>query len=422
MGRITKNKLLVASPLAFVCALVACNPSGDSHEHEHHDHDHEHAHEEAARGPHQGRTFSCGDVSGELAIFEHGSAPHFRLYTTQDGTLVPPKEVSASVTLKRLGDVVDQVSFEPVGDFLESREEIDEPHSFDVSIRVASRGQSCDWSYSSYEGRTTIPEDVAKRSGITTEPAGPRNIVTTLLTRGKILPSEHRIAHIIPRFSGVVREGRKHIGDPVAKGEVVAVVESNQSLQPFEVKSQLAGTVISGHLIVGEFVPENQWIFVVADLSVVWADLFVPLRNAKKVAVGQVARISSVHSEASVEGRVTYVAPYADEKSQSRLVRVELPNPEAVFLPGAQVTGDVVIDDAQVPVAVRRDAVHRFGAWEVVFKRSGDTYEASPLELGRSDGEWVEVKSGLSAGEEYVASNAFIVKADILKAGAAHDH
>lgn len=422
MARSANNKSLA---LALACALAACNPSGSSHEHGHSDHehhDHEHAEEEAPRGPHGGRTFSCGDVSGELAIFEQGSPPHFRLYASQHGTSVPPKEVSASVTLKRLGDIVDQISFEPLGDFLESKEVIYEPHSFDASIQLAVRGQTCDWSYSSYEGRTTIPADVAERSGITVEPAGPRSIVTTLRARGKILPSEHRIAHIIPRFSGVVREGRKHIGDPVEKGEVVAIVESNQSLQPFEVKSQIAGTVISGHLIVGEFVPENQWIFVVADLSVVWADLFVPLRDAKKAAVGQTVRVSSVHSEVSVDGKVTYVAPYADEKSQARLVRVELPNPDVVFLPGAHVTGDIVIDDAQAPVAARRDAVQRFGHWEVVFKRSGDTYEARPLELGRSDGEWVEVKSGLSAGEEYVTSNAFLVKADILKAGATHDH
>ncbi len=404
--------------VAIASSLVACR-SSDSHGG--HDHHAEHE-EEAVRGPHGGRVFSCGSSEAELSIFERGMPPHFRLFLTKKGQPVPPSSASATVTLKRLGAAPELVEFEPIGDFLQSKQEIVEPHSFDVEGHVALGEGACDWRYSSYEGRTTIPADVAERSGIVAERVGSKTIATVLRARGKILPSEHRIAHVIPRFSGVVREGRKHVGDPVEKGEVVAVVESNQSLQPFEVKSQISGTVISGHLIVGEFVPDSQWIFVVADLSVVWADLFVPLRDSKKVAVGQAVRIQSVNSDASVEGKVTYVAPYADEKSQSQLVRVELPNPNTEFLPGAHVTGDISIESVEAPVAVRNEAIQRFGRWTVVFKREGDTYEARPIELGRSDSAWTEVKSGLSAGEEYVVANSFLVKADILKAGATHDH
>jgi membrane fusion protein, heavy metal efflux system len=102
--------------------------------------------------------------------------------------------------------------------------------------------------------------------------------------KGKISPVEHKVAHIIPRFSGIVREGRKHVGDAVKKGEVLAVIESNQSLQPFDIRSQVDGTVINGHLVIGEFVPENQWVFIVADLSEVWTDFFVPLRDTEIIS------------------------------------------------------------------------------------------------------------------------------------------
>ncbi len=413
-------KALVVASLALMLAstTAACRSTDHSGHEEHHGDDRE----ETDKGPHGGRIFTCGALSAELAIFEQGSSPHFRLYTSEDGKTVPPGDVSASVTVNRLGGAVDTIGFAPVGDFLEGIEVVYEPHSFDVSVKLSARGKKCEWAYSSYEGRTTIPADVAARSGIRTEIAGPRVMQTTIRARGKIIPSEHRIAHIIPRFSGVVREGRKHVGDSVEKGEVVAVIESNQSLQPFEVKSQVAGTVITGHLIVGEFVPDNQWIFIVADLSVVWADLFLPLRESKGATVGQVARISSVNSDASADGRVIYVAPYADEKSQSRLVRVEIPNPNTEFLPGSHVTGDLVAETTEVPVAVRKDAVQRFRHWLVVFKKVGDTYEVRPVELGRTDGDRVEITSGLAAGEEYVTSNAFLVKADVLKSGATHDH
>ena len=58
----------------------------------------------------------------------------------------------------------------------------------------------------------------------------------------------------------------------------------------------------------------------------------------------------------------------------------------------------------------------------MVFAKYKDTYEIKPVELGKTDGEWIEVIKGLSAGEEYVSENAFLIKADILKSGASHDH
>jgi cobalt-zinc-cadmium efflux system membrane fusion protein len=49
-------------------------------------------------------------------------------------------------------------------------------------------------------------------------------------------------------------------------------------------------------------------------------------------------------------------------------------------------------------------------------------FEIAILELGRRDAEWADVVSGLSPGQKYVADNSFIIKADIGKSGATHDH
>jgi cobalt-zinc-cadmium efflux system membrane fusion protein len=82
----------------------------------------------------------------------------------------------------------------------------------------------------------------------------------------------------------------------------------------------------------------------------------------------------------------------------------------------------VVADQAQVPVAVAVDAVQEIRGWHAVFGRYGDFFEARPLALGRSDGRFVEVLEGLAAGEKYAAKNSFLIKADIGKSGASHDH
>lgn len=404
---------LYMAGVSSVC-LSSCGKSTSDHSHSHAEHD--------QHGPHGGTLLSKGDVSLELVIHEAGGPPRFRAYLFDHGKPVAPSSFSVNAILTRLEGTQDSISFSPKGDFQLSSQEVGEPHSFDVGVSVDYEGRKLVWSYPSYEGRTTIPADVAAESGIATERAAPRKIQRTIRVRGKVTPSEHRIAHVIPRFAGLVREGRKHIGDPVAKGEVLAVVESNQSLQPYEIRSQIAGTVINGHLIVGEFVPENQWVYIVADLSEVWVDFFVPLEESASIKVGQEVEVRGVSNDEAFKGAVDYVAPYADEKAQARLVRVVLPNEKQLLIPGMFVTGDVVLGDVQASVAVQPDAVQSMGKWSVVFVKAGDTYEARPIEVGLSTPEWVEVKSGLSAGSEYVSKGSFIIKADILKHGATHDH
>jgi cobalt-zinc-cadmium efflux system membrane fusion protein len=84
--------------------------------------------------------------------------------------------------------------------------------------------------------------------------------------------------------------------------------------------------------------------------------------------------------------------------------------------------GSLSSDMREVPLAVRREAIQTFRDWNVVYLTDGHTFQAIPVELGRRDANYVEVLSGLSIGDRYVARNSFIVKADIEKSGATHDH
>jgi cobalt-zinc-cadmium efflux system membrane fusion protein len=44
------------------------------------------------------------------------------------------------------------------------------------------------------------------------------------------------------------------------------------------------------------------------------------------------------------------------------------------------------------------------------------------LDIGRRTPEWTEILGGIDAGVEYVVGNSFLIKADIEKSGASHDH
>ncbi len=119
---------------------------------------------------------------------------------------------------------------------------------------------------------------------------------------------------------------------------------------------------------------------------------------------------------------MTYIGSLIDEETRSTTARIVIPNPDRKWRPGLFVSVQLVQESTSVPLAVLAEGIQTFRDWQVVFVRYGDWFEARPLELGRSDGTWVEVRKGLSPGEQYAATNSFAIKAEIGKLGATHDH
>jgi cobalt-zinc-cadmium efflux system membrane fusion protein len=380
------------------------------------------AHEESARGTHGGRLLEDGDFALELSIFERGVAPELRAYAYRAGDLLPPQDVELTVELERLGGRADRISFVPREDYLVGSREIVEPHSFDVRVSARHGGRSYSFSYAAYEGRVELAPDAAQAAGIEVAPAGPARLRSTIALNGRIVTNEDALAHIMPRFSGLAKSVRKRLGDPVERDELLAVIESNESLHAYEVRSRIGGTVIFKEITPGEFVANDREIYVVADLSTVWADLQVYRRDFAALRVGQRVFVDAGDGSPPVESAISYLSPIGSENTQTLLARAIVPNPDGSWRPGLFVTAQVEVDATDVPVAVRASALQRLRDWDVVFRNEGDVFEAQPIEPGRRDGEWVEVVSGLAAGDAYAAAGSFVLKADVGKAGAAHDH
>ena len=264
-----------------------------------------------------------------------------------------------------------------------------------------------------------VAPDVAKRSGIEVDTAGPGKIERRLRLYGRIGPDEDRLAHVVSRFPGVVRELRHGLGDVVTAGATLAVVESNESLRRFEVTSPIAGTIVAKNVTVGE-ATGTEAIYVVADLRRVWLDLAVPSSDFGELAVGQ--RVDVSIGGETIPARIDYLSPLGTPATQSLLARSFVPNPLGRVRPGLFATADVLVEEADVLVAVNVDAVQTREGRSVIFRVADDTYEAQPVELGRSDGRRIEIRSGLEAGDRYVARGSFVLKAELGKGEATHDH
>lgn len=193
-------------------------------------------------------------------------------------------------------------------------------------------------------------------------------------------------------------------------------------LARYQIRSPIDGTITDKRIAAGEALKEDASIFVVADLSTVWAEVSVSARDLDTIRQGQSARVKSGEADPGASGTVSYVSALVGEQTRAARARIVLPNPKGNWRPGLPVNVEVVAAEVTVPIAVSVDAIQTVRDQPAVFGRYGDNFEARPLELGRSDGKSVEVIKGLSAGEKYAAKNSYLIKADLGKAGASHDH
>ncbi len=193
-------------------------------------------------------------------------------------------------------------------------------------------------------------------------------------------------------------------------------------LTRYELRSPIDGVVVEKHLSLGEAVRDDATVFVVADLSTVWAEMTVYAKDLDTVKIGQPAVVRGASLNASSDGMVSYIGALVGEQSRTATARIVLPNPKGEWRPGLPVNIELTADEMEVPVAVSTDAIQSLKNDSVVFGRYGEYLEARPVELGRSDGKLVEVTKGLSADEQYAAKNSFLIKAELGKSSASHDH
>ena len=275
------NYLRLCLPVLLVLAAGGCGPT-DSSDAVNID---AHGTPEPEKGTHGGRLLRDGDFVLELAIFETGVPPEFRVWIAEDRDAVSPEEVNVDITLTRLGDVTDEIGFIPGDGFLRGDTVIYEPHSFIVGVNATYRGNTYHWRYENFEGRTRIGDEIAETAGIDTETAGPAVIRDYVTVYGRVVSDPESVSHVNARFDGVIRSVSASMGSTVKKGQILARIEANDSLNSYAINAPIGGTVIERHANPGE-TTDGRTLFTIVDTSSVWAELAVFPSDRTKVRVG----------------------------------------------------------------------------------------------------------------------------------------
>jgi cobalt-zinc-cadmium efflux system membrane fusion protein len=330
-----------------------------------------------------------------------------------------------------------------------------------------------------------------------------------LLVPGTIAQDADRITRVPARVAGTVAEMRKRLGEDVAKGEIVAVLDSREvadaksdfltatvkadlektnfdrqqalwdkrisaesaflnakaayseatlrvdlsrqklsalglnatevaaaakkdettpnssSLRRFELRSPLAGRIVERKVDVGTKVGSEgdpADVYTVADLSSLWIELPVPTTELSKVREGARVTIVGGQDAPRPEGKVVFVSPILNPETRSARVIVALPNKDMSWRPGTFVTTEIEIAQDKVAVRLPKSAIQTIGGEKVVFVRTEEGFSKREVTLGKADDDAYEVLAGLEPGDEVAVANSFVLKAELGKAEADHDH
>lgn len=272
-----------------------------------------------------------------------------------------------------------------------------------------------------------LSPEAMKLAGISISTVAKGRIEECIELPGEVGFNEDRLVHMAPRFAGIALKANFRVGDYVAAGEVVAVVESNESMSAYSIKAPISGWVIERHVTTGEFVSGENSVYVIADLSTVWVNLAVYPKDANRIKKGQVAEINAIGSTIRAKGKIEYISPIMDLRTRSLTARVVLSNSDKAWRPGAFVHALITTEDGDEGLVVQKNAVQNLDGKNVVFVVDGPSrFRPIDVELGARNDRYVRILNGLDEGVRYVSNGAFELKAKIvtsnMDAHAGHSH
>ncbi len=193
----------------------------------------------------------------------------------------------------------------------------------------------------------------------------------------------------------------------VSASEGARVVRERRIDNAILVRSPRSGIVAERNINPGELTDNSKPLFAVADPGQVWlvAQIFEKDIPLVKIGLPATVRLDSYPGQI-FPGRLDYIAPSLDPTARTLAVRATINNPNGKLKP--QMFARLTLPTGSLKaVAVPGLAVQKSGETYVAYVQVGEnTYEEHRLTLGRTLGTYVEVKSGLTLGQQVVVAGS----------------
>ncbi|MBL3600051.1 MAG: efflux RND transporter periplasmic adaptor subunit [gamma proteobacterium endosymbiont of Lamellibrachia anaximandri] len=220
-----------------------------------------------------------------------------------------------------------------------------------------------------------------------------------------------------------IREGARQMAEisrerlqllDVPEHQIRELEQSGKTFKALHVHSPFNGIVMKLNVSEGEYVTPKSELYRLADLTRVWVQVDVYEHELPWVRIGDKAQLTLKSMPGRIfEGTVSYIYPYAEAKTRTIKVRLELDNPQLALKP--DMFADVTLNTGlqKDAVVVPDSAIVRSGEREQVFVvRAPGKFEPRAVTLGQNSEGWVQVLDGVKAGEEVVASALFLIDSE----------
>ena len=194
-------------------------------------------------------------------------------------------------------------------------------------------------------------------------------------------------------------------------------------------RAPASGTISQRSISLGQMVSTSMPLYSISALESSWVEFAVPVSQADRIQAGMSVQIEA-QGQRAVTGRVLQISSQADPQTRQLLVRAQVNEAAVWFKPNIWVDVTVGGESQVINLAVPANAIQSLNGQTVVFiaKNSAeakDSYEFHPQPVSSTPlegSDWVQVTAGLTAGQQYASSETFLLKSEIEKSEASHEH
>lgn len=199
--------------------------------------------------------------------------------------------------------------------------------------------------------------------------------------------------------------------------------KQNYVSKQITIYSSATGIVRKRNATIGKYFKEGQNFFELSDLSDVWVEMDVYEHDSSLVQIGQHIELefTALPGE-KITGKVDFIDPVIDEKSRTLKVRTTIKNISGQLKPGMTANAVLNIDIKENTLVVPRSSIIDTGKRKVVWtKVNKDKFKAQVIHSGYESEGYVEIKDGLTEGEEVVIEGNFLLDAQAQLFGGYED-
>lgn len=199
----------------------------------------------------------------------------------------------------------------------------------------------------------------------------------------------------------------------IPEEEIAELDRSGQPRRTLSLRSPRSGEIAEKMVIDGQAIHAGDNLFLIADRSALWVEVAVFEMDAPLVRIGTPVSVAvGALPGHRYPGRVAFIQPNVDQKTRTLTARVEVVNRDGQLRPGMYATVELT-PTAEVGLAVPLEAVLPTGTTNLVFVNRGDgMFMPRQVIVGARGDSLIEIRSGLKAGDEVVASATYLLDSE----------